>query len=82
MNALYQWALSRYIVSTGLCIMLCIKFTGFCVCAGPQRGQRARLLQRSTTASAAAVQLTSDLSAVKLAFDDIAEYLGEAGDEE
>jgi hypothetical protein len=50
--------------------------------AGEHRGQRARLLKRNTETAAAAVQLTEDFSVLKVSFDDIAEFVGEAGEDE
>lgn len=50
--------------------------------AGEARGQRARLLKRNAETAAAAVQLVSDFSVVKVSFDDIASYVGEAGEDE
>jgi hypothetical protein len=52
------------------------------VVAGALRGQRARLLSRNADAQAVAVQLTSDFSVHKLAFDDVSEFAGEFGEEE
>lgn len=50
--------------------------------AGEHRGQRAKLLHRNVKAGAAAVQLLADYEIVKVAFDDIAEYVGDAHEEE
>lgn len=52
------------------------------IVSGPMRGQRARLLSRNPDAQAVAVQLTSDFSVHKLAFDDVSEFAGEFGEEE
>ena len=50
---------------------------------GEHRGQRARLLKRNSRSQAVAVQLTSDLSqVVNLGFDDVSQFVGEAGEEE
>ena len=43
---------------------------------------RAKLLKRSSETSQAAVQLTEDFSVHKLSFDQIAEFVGELGEEE
>lgn len=50
--------------------------------AGEHKGQRAKLLHRNVKAGAAAVQLLADYEVVKVVFDDIAEYVGEAHEEE
>jgi hypothetical protein len=52
------------------------------VLAGQHRGRRAKLLQQSVNTSQAAIQLTEDLSVVKVQFDEIAEFNGELGEEE
>lgn len=45
--------------------------------AGEHRGQRAKLMDRSVKTGAAAVQLLSNFDVVRVAFDDIAEYVGD-----
>lgn len=52
------------------------------VVAGQYRGQRAKLLQRNTEFSQAAIQLTEDFSICKVSFDEIAEFVGEYGVDE
>lgn len=52
------------------------------VVAGAHRGQRARLLSRSGAAGVAAVQLAAELDVMRLAFDEISQFVGEAGDDE
>mmetsp|Transcript_20552 Transcript_20552/g.51743 ORF Transcript_20552/g.51743 Transcript_20552/m.51743 type:complete len:519 (-) Transcript_20552:104-1660(-) len=52
------------------------------ILAGPHRGEKAKLLQRNADTGAAAVQLTADLSVVKLPLDDISEYVGPVDDDE
>lgn len=49
---------------------------------GPYTGQRAKMLQRSSTSSQAALQLTEDYTIVKLDFSEFAEYVGDIGEEE
>ena len=52
------------------------------VVAGRLRGRRARLLARDPGAATARVQLTDELTVHELGFDDVSEYVGEAGEEE
>ena len=52
------------------------------VLAGKLRGQRARLLSRDSGAASVRLQLTADFSVHELGFDDVSEYVGEAGEEE
>lgn len=52
------------------------------VVAGPLRGRRARLLVRDSGAATARVQLTAELTVHEMGFDDVSEYVGEAGEEE
>lgn len=52
------------------------------VVSGKLRGQRAKLLQRNAEHSQAAIQLTEDFSVCKVSFDEIAEFVGDLGDEE
>lgn len=47
---------------------------------GEHEGQRARLLQKGS--QAAAVQLLSDYAIIKIGLDDLAEYAGDAHEEE
>ncbi len=52
------------------------------VVAGKLRGQRARLLARDSAAARVRLQLTADFSVHELGFDDVSEFVGEAGEEE
>ncbi|KAK9830438.1 hypothetical protein WJX72_011748 [[Myrmecia] bisecta] len=52
------------------------------VVAGEFKGHRAKLVKRSSQSAAAAVQLLSDFTIQKVSFDDISEYVGDAGEEE
>lgn len=52
------------------------------VVGGKLRGQRAKLLQRNAEHSQAAIQLTEDFSVLKVSFDEIAEFVGDLGQEE
>ncbi|KAK9845269.1 hypothetical protein WJX81_001675 [Elliptochloris bilobata] len=52
------------------------------VVAGPHRGQRAWLLSRSGAAGVAAVQLAAELDVMRLGFDQISHFVGEAGEDE
>ena len=46
------------------------------------RYQHARLLKRETDTGQATVQLLSSFEAVQVAFDDVSEFLGDAGEDE
>lgn len=52
------------------------------VLAGEAAGRRGTLLRASTTARAAAVQLAGDLAVVRVALDDVAQYVGGEGVDE
>ena len=52
------------------------------VVSGNLRGHRAKLLQRNVDSGQAAIQLTEDFSICKLSFDEIAEFVGDFGEEE
>jgi hypothetical protein len=52
------------------------------VVAGQWRGRRGRLLQASRSGGGAAVQLVGDMAIVRLALDDVAEYMGAIDDED
>ena len=52
------------------------------VVAGRHRGQRARLLSRSGASGVAAVQLAAELDVTRLPFDEISQFVGEAGEDE
>ena len=49
---------------------------------GPHRRKRAKMLQKNSEKSQAALQLTEDYSVVKCSFDEFAEYVGPLGEEE
>ena len=52
------------------------------VVAGRHRGAAGKLLQRSSGSARAAVQLFADLSVHKLGFEEIAEFVGDAFEDE
>ena len=52
------------------------------VVAGKLRGHRAKLLDRDPDRSQATIQLTEDFSVSEVLFDEIAEYVGDFGEEE
>eukprot|EP00899_Mesostigma_viride_P011484 jgi/Mesvir1/20336/Mv19925-RA.1 len=49
---------------------------------GPLRGERGKLMSRSSKSNAAVVQMAADFSFHTFALDEVAEYCGEAGDDE
>ena len=52
------------------------------VVAGKLRGHRAKLLQRDSERSQATIQLTEDFSVSEVSFDEVAEFVGDFGEEE
>ena len=52
------------------------------VVAGKLCGHRAKLLQRDSERSQATIQLTEDFSVSEVSFDEVAEFVGDFGEEE